>query len=49
MKLDDEVHEELILILTDGELLPYLPKFLCHPVGYDCYVFQVVDIVLYVV
>lgn len=49
LKLDDEVDEELILVLADGELLPYFPKFLGHPVGHDCYVLQVVDIVLYVV
>ena len=49
LELDDEVDEELILVLADGELLSDLPEFLGHPVGHDRHVLQVVDVVLYVV
>lgn len=31
MELYDEVDENLITVLGDGEILPYSPKFLCDP------------------
>lgn len=42
LELDDEVDEEFVLVLADGELLPDAPELLCHPVGHDRHVLEVV-------
>jgi hypothetical protein len=35
LKLDDEIHENLVFVLGDREFLPCFPKLFGHPVGDD--------------
>lgn len=43
LELDDEVDKELVLVLSDRELLPDAPKLLGYPVCQYGHVFEVVD------